>query len=259
MWTLDHDPRLPLWRTVGDLPGARLAFTTRRGGGSAPPYDSLNLGRSTDDDPGAVAGNRARVLAALGLPATALATAGQVHGPRVVEAVAPGHHAECDALVTTRPGLALAVTTADCMSLLYAAPGAVAAAHAGWRGTAAGMPGAALAAVCAAAGCGPGDVSVHIGPCIRGCCYEVGDEVARRFPSSALRPVDGRQRLDLPTVAREALRAAGVPDPAIHDTGACTMCEPAWYFSHRRDAGRTGRLWGVAVRLPAGANTSGAV
>lgn len=247
MWTLDTAAPVPLWRPATGVPGARLAFSTRRGGASAPPFDSLNLGRSTEDLPEAVTENRGRLLASLGLAPDRLATAGQVHGARVVEVVAPGHHGECDALVTRVPGLALAVTTADCMSLLYVAPGGVAAAHAGWRGTAEGMPGAALAALCACAGCSPAQVQVHIGPCIRACCYEVGEDVASRFPPAAVRPTSGRPRLDLPAAARLALEGLGVPPESIHDTGACSACEPHWYFSHRRDAGRTGRLWGVAA------------
>lgn len=251
MWTLDGTAPVPHWRPESPLAGARLAFSTRRGGVSAPPFDSLNLGRSTEDSPGAVAENRARLLTTLGLPPGRLATAGQVHGARVVEVAGPGHQDRCDALVTRVPGLALAVTTADCMSLLYVATGAVAAAHAGWRGAAEGMPVAALDALCACAGCPPEHVHVHIGPCIRACCYEVGDDVASRFPAAAVRPVpSARPRLDLPAAARLALESAGVRPEAIHDTGACSACEPYWYFSHRRDAGRTGRMWGVAALAP---------
>ncbi len=252
MWTLDPHAPVPHWRPSHGPAAFRLAFSTRRGGVSAPPFESLNLGRSTADRPGAVVENRTRFLAALGLDPAALATAGQVHGARVVEVTSPGHQPGCDALVTRVPGVALAVTTADCMSLLYVAPGAVAAAHAGWRGTADGMPGAALAALCASAGCEPAQVHVHIGPCIRGCCYEVGRDVADRFPAEARRETDGRPRLDLPTAARLALEAAGIPPDSLHDTGACTACEPYWYFSHRRDRGRTGRLWGVAAVGPPG-------
>lgn len=247
MWTLDKHSAPPHWRPTAPDADAILAFSTRRGGVSAAPFESLNLGRSTVDEPANVGANRSRLLAALGHPAEPLATAGQVHGTRVVEAVASGHHPECDALVTTVPGLALAVTTADCMSLLYTAPGGVAAAHAGWRGMADGMPAIALAALCARTATRPEHVTVHLGPCIRGCCYEVGREVAARFPAEALRDVEGSTRLDLPTAAKRLLLDAGVPAHSVHDTGACTACEPHWYFSHRRDAGRTGRMWGVAV------------
>jgi YfiH family protein len=172
-----------------------------------------------------------------------------VHGSRVVEVVAPGHHPECDALVTRHPDVVLAVTTADCMALTYHAPGVVGVAHSGWRGTADAMPVAALEAVCRLAGCAPDAVSVAIGPAIRGCCYEVGDDVAARFPAAAVRATGGKPRLDLPTAARIALGAAGVRPERLDDTGACTSCEPEWYFSHRRDRGRTGRHWGVAARI----------
>jgi polyphenol oxidase len=249
VWTLDEPAALPLWRPAppSSAPGATLAFTTRRGGVSAPPWDTLNLGRSTADPPEAVTENRRRVLVALGVPPARLATAGQVHGVAVARVGGPGHHEGCDALVTTVPGLALAVSSADCLPLLYVAPRAVAAAHSGWRGTAAGMPGAALAALCELAGVGPAVVDVHLGPCIRSCCYEVGEEVARRFPAAAVVRADAVPRLDLALAARLALEELGVPAGAIHDTGACTSCRRDLYFSHRRDGGRTGRQWGVAV------------
>jgi YfiH family protein len=248
MWKLDAKASVPHWRPLEPGPDCLLAFSTRRGGESPPPYESLNLGRSTADDPARVARNRARFLAELALAPERLATAGQVHGTRVTEVTAGGHQGECDALLTIVPGLALAVTTADCMSLLYTAPGGVAVAHSGWRGTADGMPVTALGALVSRAGVRPEDIHVHLGPCIRGCCYEVGPEVANRFPAAALRHVGDGVRLDLPTVARLALREAGVLEHSIHDTGACTACEAHWYFSHRRDAGRTGRMWGVAAR-----------
>ena len=244
MWTLDLDDAVPAWRWR-PATQAILAFSTRRGGVSEGPYHSLNLGRSTRDRPAAVAENRRRLLTALGVDPARLANAGQVHGAVVRPARAPGLHPDCDGLVTTTPGLALAVTAADCLPILYHAPGAVAAAHAGWRGTAEGAPERALSAVCTAAGVPPSQVSVHLGPCIRGCCYVVGPEVAARFPAAALRDVDGTRYLDLPTAARMRLVAAGVPASALHDTGACTACEPSLYFSHRRDHGLTGRQWGV--------------
>jgi len=255
MWKLESEQAVPCWRPVESRAGPILAFSTRRGGVSPPPFDELNLGRSSLDRPDRVAENRRRFLAALSIEHAPLATAGQVHGTRVLEARGAGHYAECDALVTTHAGLALAVTTADCMSLLYVAPGAVGAAHSGWRGTASGMPVAALDAVCEAAGVPARDVVVHLGPCIRGCCYEVGPEVAARFPSESLRQDGGRSFLDLPTAAKRQLISRGVT--RIDDTGACTACEPYWYFSHRRDQGSCGRHWAIAA-LP-GVKTSGGV
>lgn len=224
-----------------------MAFSTRLGGVSAAPYDSLNLGRSTPDSEQAVDTNRRRLLAALGLDPSRLVTAGQVHGPDTAVCDVPGHVPGCDALVTTRPGLALAVTTADCMSLIYTAPGAIAVAHSGWHGTADGMPVTALRAVCTVAGVGADHVTVHLGPCIRCCCYEVGEDVARRFPERALTPAGGRWRLDLPTAARLQLVAAGLPVTRLTDVGVCTACDSGRYFSHRRDRGLTGRHWAIAA------------
>ncbi len=248
MWTLDLRDAVPAWRL--DAPAAVLAFSTRRGGVSRAPFDTLNVGRSTADDADAIVDNRLRLLHALGLEPDALVTAGQVHGDTVRRVDAAGHVPDCDALLTTRPGVVLAVTTADCMPILLDAGGAIAAVHAGWRGAANGLPARAVAAVAEAAGIPGHDVDVHLGPCIRGCCYEVGDDVAARFPAAAIVAGAGRPRLDLPTVLRLQLATLGVPPARIHDVGACTACDPDGYFSHRRDAGRTGRHWAVAALRP---------
>lgn len=245
MWTLDARAEVPLWRPEHGPPGTRMAFTTRRGGTSAPPYHSLNVGRSTADLAEAVDENRRRVLAALTLDPRRVATAGQVHGVTAAEVLGPGHTAQCDALVTREPGLTLAVTTADCLPIIYVAPGAVAVAHSGWRGTAAGMPRAALGAICAAASADPASVRVDLGPCIRPCCYEVGLEVAGQFDPGFVRAKGERWRLDLAAAARAQLLHAGVPDRSIFDTGGCTACEPYWYFSYRRDGSRSGRHWAL--------------
>src|SRR5258708_2705276 len=103
MWILDTDAPVPAWRCRDPRPAFLLAFSTRRGGVSAPPFDTLNVGRSTVDDPAHVVHNRGRFLASLGLGLEAIATAGQVHGARVEEVDAPGHVLECDALLTRRP------------------------------------------------------------------------------------------------------------------------------------------------------------
>jgi YfiH family protein len=249
MWTLDRHADLPAWRPEPSPSDIRLSFTTRRGGVSLGPYHSLNLGRSTDDRPEAVEENRRRCLLSLGLEPGRFANAGQVHGRTVAHVHAPGLHPDCDVLVTTTPGLALTVTGADCLPILYVADHAVASAHSGWRGTADGAPEAALSAVCTAAGVAPGAIGIHFGPAIRGCCYRVGPDVAARFPAEAIRREGDALWLDLPTAARLRLLAAGALPDAIHDTGACTACEPDWYFSHRRDQGVTGRHWGLIAMV----------
>lgn len=246
MWTLDRNAPLPLWQPESPAPGTRAAFTTRQGGVSAASFESLNLGKSTDDDARAVEENRRRVLTALDLDPGRLATAGQVHGARVLAVDAPGHTPGFDALMTATPGLPIAVTAADCLPIIFTAPNRVLVAHSGWRGTAAGMPAAVLRALLEA-GAPATDLAAAIGPCIRSCCYEVGPEVASRFPASCVTPSAGRWRLDLVLAARLQLLGAGLADSRIHDTLACTACEPALYFSHRRDGAPSGRLWAVAA------------
>lgn len=247
MWTLDRSAAVPTWRPAPVDPDGVLAFSTRQGGVSAPPRETLNLGLSCGDRPESVLENRRRLLESQGLDPANLVTAGQVHGAVIRPVARAGHEPGCDALLTLTSGLTLAVATADCMSLLYAVPGAVAAAHAGWRGAAAGLPAATLHALCAATGMPVNAARVALGPCIRACCYEIGPEVARRFPAPAVRTLNGRLHLDLPAVARIQLLEAGLPPEAFQDTGACTACERDWYFSHRRDAGHTGRHWGFAA------------
>jgi len=226
-----------------------MGFSTRRGGVSAPPFDSLNLGRSTADRPEAVAENRARYLGRLGADPGHLVTVGQVHGTGVAIASAPGFHPERDAVVSRVPGLVLAVSAADCLPILLVAHGSagpgVAAIHAGWRGAADRITDAALQVLLEHVGATPEAVSAHLGPCIRACCYQVGPEVADRFPAQDVESRDGALFLDFPAAVRRQLVESGVAAGSIEDTGACTSCEAHWYFSHRRDLGVTGRHWGV--------------
>jgi YfiH family protein len=223
-----------------ELPGAHVRFTTRRGGVSAGPYASLNLGLLTEDDPAAVAENRRRVAGGLGV---ALLQGRQVHGTTVLRASAP--HAgppESDGQATAAPGLAPTVLTADCLPVAIAAPGAVAMVHAGWRGLAGGVLREGVRAVSELGGTAP--LQAAIGPGAGPCCYEVGDEVRAAFAAHGDAVVDGRN-LDLKAVAGRELEAAGVE--AVHDCGICTICgDPELWFSHRRDGGLTGRQAGVA-------------
>jgi YfiH family protein len=215
---------------------AHALFTTRRGGVSQGPYASLNLGRTSaeleDDAPAAVAQNRALVQTAAG--GRPLRLSHQVHGTAIAtDAVALP---EADGQVTGRGEVAVTVMVADCLPVAIAGPGGVAMVHAGWRGLAGGI----LARGAAALGDGP--KAAAIGPGIGVCCFEVGDEVRAAF---ADHPGARRgDRLDLKTIARRQLQAAGVDQ--VDDCGLCTCCEPELFFSHRRDQGRTGRQAGVA-------------
>ncbi len=170
----------------------------------------------------------------------------QVHGAAVVCADAEGALGEADAALATRPGVAVGVVTADCVPVLVAAGGAVAAVHAGWRGLAGGVIPRALEALDELA---PGrELVAAVGPCIGPCCYEVDepvlDAMRRRFGPAldgALSPTrPGHARLDLAALAREALRAGGAAVGVV--AGACTRCDAARFHSYRRDGASAGRL-----------------
>jgi hypothetical protein len=218
-----------------------VAFSTRCGGVSEPPFDTLNLGRLTEDDPGHVTENRRRLCAEVGAEPDELRFGRQVHGPVVRRAAGTGQPG--DGLWTDSPGEPLLVFTADCLPVALARTNggspAIAALHVGWRGLLAGIVAAAVS------GLGGGRLAATIGPGIGPCCYEVGADVAEpfreRFGDGVVR--DGR--LDLWTSAERALDAAGVAD--VHRIDLCTACNPQLFFSHRRDAGRTGRQGMIAL------------
>lgn len=218
-------------------------FTTRPGGASPPPWDALNLGGAVGDAPERVAENWRRLEAATGL---GFARVRQVHGARAVRADAPSAPAEeADAVVSLRPGVAACVSVADCVPVLLADPesGAVAAVHAGWRGTLARAAAEGVRALRREAGAPPERLLAAVGPSIGPCCYEVSPELAARFRAE-LGPVvreDGGVRLDLWAANRRVLEEAGLRPDRIEVLGRCTSCEAALFFSHRRDAGRTGR------------------
>lgn len=228
------------------------AFTTRGGGVSAPPFDTLNLGRGAGDDAAAVRENRARALAALGRDISDQIEASQVHGREVavVTAAQRGRKIQgADGLTSCDPAAVLAMHSADCVPVLVADPvkRAVAAVHTGWRGTAAGATAAAIREMGEAFGSRPADLLAAIGPAIGPCCYEVGGEVVEALApwpwhGAVLRPASkGRWFLDLWEANRRQIEAAGVPPGAIAAAGLCTSCHPALFFSHRR-FGRTGRM-----------------
>ena len=228
-----------------DLPGARAVFTTRRGGHSAGPYDSLNLGVLTDDAPASVARNRATLQEQIG--DAELRFVHQVHGTevrRILDAAPPpeaGELPRADGQATTVPGVAPAALVADCLPVAVAGGGAVAMLHAGWRGLAGGVIATGVRAL-RELGAG-GELTAAIGPGAGPCCYEVGDEVHEAF--AGLPAAHHARRLDLKAIARARLQEAGVGE--VQDLGLCTICaDPGLLFSHRRDRGVTGRQAGVA-------------
>lgn len=233
-----------------DLPAAKVVFTTRRGGSSEGPYESLNLGRLTDDRPECVVRNRQLVQALVG---SRLGYIRQVHGTRVRRLATipdapsddPSVHTdfpEADGQATALGGVAPMVLVADCLPLTVATTAGVGMLHCGWRGLAGGIIAEGVRAVRELGGDGP--VVAAIGPGAGPCCYEVGEEVHAAFSELGPRVRDGRN-LDLRGIARVQLERLGVGQ--IHDVALCTICaERSLFFSHRRDNGITGRQAGIA-------------
>ncbi|MGA7396480.1 MAG: polyphenol oxidase family protein [Solirubrobacterales bacterium] len=228
-----------------ELPGATVAFTTRRGGVSESPFDQLNLGILTEDRRGDVIENRKRLAAALGIQGGRVAMARQVHGSRIVthnESEVPPHFlapgdppADADGHITIESGLPMLVLVADFLPVALKGPGGLAMLHCGWRGLTGGMIDEAAART--------GATHAAIGPAIGPCCFEVGEEVFEEFGELATGLRVGNH-LDLWQLAERRLGQAGVAN--IEVAGICTFCEEGKFFSHRRDHGRTGRQSGIA-------------
>jgi polyphenol oxidase len=257
---------------LGDGVGA--AFSGRSGGVSTAPYDSLNLGGAVGDDPAAVTANRRRAAAALGVDPARTVWMRQVHGADVAFVTAPapapadegapaddgasGDHGPVDAVVTTVPGLVLAVLVADCAPVLLADPaaGVAGAAHSGRPGTAAGVVPALVKAMCER-GADPARIRAAIGPAACGGCYEVPaemrDEVAAVVPAAHATTSKGTPGLDIRGGIAAQLAASGVDDVRVDPR--CTIETPD-LFSYRRD-GRTGRFAGF-VWLEDGPGPGGA-
>jgi YfiH family protein len=230
-----------------ELPGARAIFSTRRGGVSEGPYESLNLGILTDDEPERVVENRGRLAREAAIEPANVVMGWQVHGTDLREWDAPDPQVaygqpgdkelpRVDGHVTDTPGLALLVLVADCYPVALSDGKRAAMLHCGWRPLAGGIVEKAVATF-------DSPPAAAVGPGIGGCCYEVGAEVAERF-ADVPGAVDGRM-LDLRRVIEARLRDAGVS--VIEHLDRCTSCEPELYFSHRRDQGLTGRQGGLCV------------
>lgn len=232
-----NDWLIPDWPAPA---GVKACVTTRAGGVSLAPFDSLNLGDHVEDSPEAVLENRRRLTAAFAIQPAWLR---QVHGVVVVEAD-PGRIAEADGSWTGTPGIACTAMTADCLPALFCNKSGtrVAAAHAGWRGLAAGVLEAAADSLDAA----PADVLVWLGPAIGPKAFEVGPEVREVFmqqhPQTAQAFVPshnpGKFLADIYQLARLRLAARGIT--AVYGGGLCTVTDPR-FFSYRRSP-RTGRF-----------------
>lgn len=222
----------------------RALVTTRTGGVSQPPYDSLNLGDHVGDDPPAVARNRELLRAFLPAEPKWLK---QVHGTAVAGANSLASPVEADAAVAFSPGTVCAVLTADCLPVLFCDRGGtrIAAAHAGWRGLASGV----LEKSVRALQCEPADVLAWLGPAIGPQAFEVGEEVRAAFvrdlpaAAEAFAPRQpGKWLADIYQLARLRLARAGISQ--VYGGGFCTYTDAARFYSYRRDKA-TGRMAAV--------------
>lgn len=239
------------------IPDVRHGFTTRDGGVSVGPRASLNLAMSPSASPDSVAENWRRVLQSLdpGFAPADLALASQVHGNEVL-AISTGKGplqvvGEGDALITTAVGVVLAIRTADCVPVLLAGPRGVGAAHAGWRGVAAGIVGRTVAAMCTQQGCTENEITAAVGPHISVEAYEVGPEVVAGIvgsgvPASVFVQQRARAHVDLRAAVAWQLQSAGVL--TVGHCSRCTFSDPA-LFSYRGDGPDTGRLAAVIGRV----------
>ncbi len=252
--------------------GVRLVFTTRRGGVSTGPYAELNLGMGAGDDPARVTENRRLLCDTLGLDVNRLSIVKQVHSDRVVvvdeirDKDSPV--IEADAQVTATPGIPLFGLFADCLAVCLYDPvhGVIGLAHAGWRGTVAGIAGKTVAVMIEKFGSRPGDCHAALAPAAGPCCYEVGDEVAEAaravFPAewkvlrSRSQDVGINRRtpenqekwtFDLWEGNARWLQEAGLKRENILSSRFCTICRQDLFFSYRGSGGRTGRMAALMV------------
>ncbi|NIM19986.1 MAG: peptidoglycan editing factor PgeF [Candidatus Latescibacteria bacterium] len=241
--------------------------TSRQGGVSEEPYHSLNLGFHVGDDTDAVLENRMRVCRAVGVDPGALTTAEQVHGSyvAVVGKTDRGRGAQgaanrlpkTDAMVTNTPNIPLMVLVADCAVIGLYDPirKAIGVAHAGWRGTAAGVARRAVEKMKEVFGSNPADLIAGISPSIGPCCYEVGDGVCRAFQGAFPETVErfftkskkGKAHLNLWEANKWQLEEAGLKRADIEAAELCTACHTDLFFSHRAENGKTGRFGGLMM------------
>jgi len=222
-------------------------MSTALGGVSRPPL-GLNLSYRVGDEPSAVEINRGLFFDTLGVHPRELAFPHQVHSATIRHAADAGEYHACDALVTSARNVALVVTVADCVPILLVDPvhGIAAAVHAGWRGSAERIAEETIRELRSKQGVHPADIRAWIGPSAGPCCYAVGEDVARRFPSTAAAEREGRWYVDLKAENERQLTEAGVPQEQIERSQACTICDRRFH-SHRRDGAQSGRMMAVLM------------
>lgn len=224
----------------------KCGFTTRNGGVSKPPFDSLNFGRKTTDDPAAVDENFRLFFQFLDVDTSKAAFMGQVHSDTVRIVDNGGLIPATDGLITVEPGLVIAVKTADCVPLLLFDPATktAAAVHCGWRSLCAGIAEKTASLMETSFGAKPGDILAAIGPSAGVCCYEIGDDVSRHLQFDSVRRENGAMYADLRHELRRRLEALGLRSDHVETSSDCTICNSGRFYSHRRDGVQSGRMMG---------------
>jgi YfiH family protein len=248
-WIEENGLRIGTFPALEALaPALRVWFAARGGGVSMPPFDSLNLGSHVGDRRTDVLENRRRLKKTLGIGANSVARGGQVHGTEIAFVKRGGTIEDTDGFITGSRGLALAINSADCFPLVIHSPSemVLAAIHVGRSGAADGIIGKAFGLLYDRYRIDPDNTVAICGPGICPRCYEVGREVARCFPAYARKRCAKGWHLDLPRFIRAETKRAGVRQANFFDSGLCTACESD-LFSYRRDGGRTGRSWTLAM------------
>lgn len=240
----------PTWLT--NFPRLIAGVSTREGGVSPYPADALNLGLYTDDKQENVLENRRRFAKQLGIEPDQFAGGHQVHGKEVKRVTEAGEYEGYDAFITNRPGIILTVTAADCTPVLIFDPinHACGAAHAGWRGTVAGVVSDTLYSMVSEFGTDPGQCYAYIAPCISLGYFEVSADVAQQFANQFVKKGEapGKYFVDLKRANADQLIKAGVPAHQIELSELCTVANSDQFFSYRKEGGQTGRMLGVIGR-----------
>ena len=250
--------QVPQWQ---NYPGLLHGFMGRRGGKSVGRYAGLNLSYRVGDDNKIVSQNVCDMKLAVGIHDGKVVTMQQVHGDHIIEITDKKlkEAGEADGMVTAESGVYLGVLTADCVPLLFIAPKQrlVAAVHAGWCGTLAGIAEKTVGLFQSQYDIAASELEVALGPSIGVCCYEVKDDVAGPLmkkwgslttPSIAVK--DGKSFINLSRLNRDILREAGVPGKQLFQIGPCTRCAAEDFYSYRREGGETGRQISVVGWLP---------
>lgn len=235
----------PLW--VSRFSGLCCAVSTRVGGINSEPL-GMNLSFNVGDAAKNVETNRRLFFGELNVPIERVAFTRQVHSDTVHAVDVAGSYETCDALVTDRSGLFLAISVADCLPILLYDPATkcIGAVHAGWRGSRKAILTSAVEMLKAQYNANPEDIVAFIGPSAGKCCYEVGEEVAAEFPAKYVdRFKKSKPHLDLKLFNKDLLLRSGVADGGIEVSDYCTICSEEMFHSYRRDGSRSGRMMGV--------------